>query len=123
MTVSSYILRRSKIPDLNENELILFHDGGNFGDLYSSEHDYKRRILEKFTKNRIVMFPQTINYRLAWLRDRDRRLYEKNPNFLIVTRAFSSFLYAQKYFPKTKSIVIPDMAFILVVYLINFRKL
>ncbi len=50
----------NKIP---EDCTILFHGGGNFGDLYRSHQKSRLGVIEKFCNHKIIIFPQTVYYR------------------------------------------------------------
>jgi pyruvyl transferase EpsO len=42
------------------NDVLVFHGGGNFGDLYANINAMREEIIEQFPNNRIVILPQTI---------------------------------------------------------------
>ena len=49
--------------DIDENTIILFHGGGNIGELYRNHIDYLFSLIGRFPNNRIIVFPQTIYYK------------------------------------------------------------
>src|SRR5215216_5061413 len=51
------------ISKISINSLILLHGGGNFGDYWSSHQAFRKKIIQKFPTNRIIIFPQTVFYR------------------------------------------------------------
>ncbi|KAH7646882.1 galactosyltransferase [Cryptosporidium bovis] len=59
-----------------EQRAILFHGGGNFGDLYIHHHQLRYKILDDFGEYKVVMFPQTV-----FFKDQNKKLVTKE-NFL-----------------------------------------
>lgn len=49
-------------PELGREVTILFHGGGNLGNLYREHFDFLCSIMDQYSRNRIVIFPQTIFY-------------------------------------------------------------
>ena len=49
----------SIIDDVNDEDVILLHGGGNIGDTYMVPEEGRRYIIETFKSNKIIIFPQT----------------------------------------------------------------
>ncbi len=47
-------------PKLSRDTTIILHGGGNFGDIYLSHQVLRRKVVEHYPDNRIVIFPQTM---------------------------------------------------------------
>lgn len=47
-------------PRLSRDTTIILHGGGNFGDIYQSHQVLRRKVVEHYPDNRIVVFPQTL---------------------------------------------------------------
>ncbi len=47
---------------IKENDIILLHGGGNFGDLYRPLQIFRLDVIDKFPNNRVIFFPQTVFY-------------------------------------------------------------
>ena len=92
---------------------ILLQGGGNFGDLYPWHQNLRTRIIEKFKANKIIMFPQTMQYSNIDLLKKDAEKYNNHPNLYLMWRDKESFEMAQAYFKNNKSYLVPDMAFYL----------
>lgn len=98
--------------DINipQDVLILFHGGGNFGDIYDIESEFKNRIISKYPKNKIVFFPQTVFYQSENNLKSDAELYGKCKDLTICARDKFSYEILRKNF-SNKVILAPDMAF------------
>ena len=49
--------------DIDTDTVILFHGGGNIGELYRTHIEYLFQLINRFPQNRIIVFPQTIYYK------------------------------------------------------------
>ena len=48
------------IDYIDQDSLIFLHGGGNFGDEYLYVEDGRRKVIELFPENTIILFPQTM---------------------------------------------------------------
>ncbi|OII73040.1 galactosyltransferase [Cryptosporidium ubiquitum] len=46
-----------------QERAVIFHGGGNFGDLYSHHHELRHIVLNDFVNYKVVMFPQTVFFK------------------------------------------------------------
>lgn len=92
---------------------ILFHGGGNFGDLYRTHQRSRLGVIKKFRDNKIMIFPQTVYYRRIENLIEEAKIYEAHPDLTICARDTFSYNLLTKYLEKTKVILLPDMAFCL----------
>lgn len=67
-------------------DILVFHGGGNFGDLYANINDLREEIIARFPNNRIVMLPQTIFFSSDAKRDRSAALFRRHPDLHIFIR-------------------------------------
>lgn len=89
-------------------DILVFHGGGNFGDLYANINDLREEIITRFPNNRIVMLPQTIFFSTDEKRDRSAAVFRRHNDVHIfirdkvsqgIARQFSDHVY-----------LVPDMA-------------
>ncbi|WP_413533359.1 polysaccharide pyruvyl transferase family protein [Empedobacter brevis] len=97
---------------------ILIHGGGNFGDIYESSQSFKRKIIEDFPNNKIIILPQTVHYNSKSNLIKDMELMKSHSNLHICVRDKFSYEILENYLGKLKLRLTPDMAFYL-----NFDKL
>ena len=48
--------------NINDDQILVFHGGGNFGDLYPLHQQHRMTIISKYINNKIIVLPQTIYY-------------------------------------------------------------
>ncbi|MFB3389192.1 polysaccharide pyruvyl transferase family protein [Flavobacterium sp. LAR06] len=109
-TSNVYTHQNSKIK---KDNVILLHGGGNFGDVWRLNQEFRNGIIENFKENRIIIFPQTIHYHDKSNIEKDALIYNNHPDLIICVRDSVSYEIALKYFDKCKVFLAPDMAFFL----------
>lgn len=71
---------------LDECDTICFHGGGNFGDIWPAQQQFREDIIRRFPAKRIVIFPQTVHYLdVAGLR-RSCSILQEHPDLHILAR-------------------------------------
>lgn len=90
--------------------VILLHGGGNFGDLYRLHSEFRKKIIELYPANRIIILPQTVFYEDKNLVTGDATFYAKHSNVTICAREQYSYDFLRKHF-KNNILLVPDMAF------------
>lgn len=103
--------------NINEQDIIFFTGGGNFGDLYVGEEQFRRAIISKFRKNKIVIMPQTISFTESANGRKEleetKRIYKLHNNLTIICREKKSFDFAKENFIKNRIELCPDSVFYL----------
>lgn len=100
--------------DLNcigKNDVIIFHGGGNIGDLYPECQKFRLAVSELFRNNRIIIFPQTVYYCDLNLLKSDCAILNEHPDLYICVRDQVSYNLLSKYLSEEKLLLLPDMAF------------
>ncbi|KAJ3317759.1 hypothetical protein HDU76_001069 [Blyttiomyces sp. JEL0837] len=98
----------------NQNVAILFHGGGNFGDLYTHHQDLRSEVTRKFPHVRIVGFPQTLHFSTHRYLNKVTKAYSSHPNLTLVARDLSSFGILRKHFKEKHRVELaPDCAFMI----------
>lgn len=72
-------------------------------------HKVHRYLVDTFKENRIVIMPQTVNFRKEKEAFKTGRIYEKHPRLLFLSRDKKSDEYAHRFFGKTKIKLYPDI--------------
>lgn len=96
---------------INKDTILLFHGGGNFGDLWPAHNAFRKKIHKMFPDQKSIIFPQTIYYNSQKELEEDAEFYSNYPNITICARDIMSFNTLKKYFLKSPSLLVPDMAF------------
>ena len=95
---------------VNANDLIFLHDGGSVGNKYLKEETVRRKIIESFPNNKIVILPQTIYFDDDLELSISKEIYNNHNNLIIFTRGATSLKFAKDNFSKAKSYKTVDMA-------------
>jgi pyruvyl transferase EpsO len=95
---------------LKRGEAVVFHGGGNFGDLYDEYgmHALREAVVANCPENRIVIMPQSIHFTNRERCERSARLFRRHPDVHIVVRDVPSFRIAQEF--SEHVYLLPDMA-------------
>lgn len=97
-------------PKINSDIAILFHGGGNIGQLYREHIEFLFSLIENYPDNRIIVFPQTIYYKDSDILYEDITKMKSHKDFHFCVRdakcfeIFSSAGLQHVY-------LLPDMAF------------
>ena len=96
-----------------KNSLILVHGGGYLGDLWRNEQECFFSILHLFSDHHIIVFPQTIYYRVKELLNSDKIEYSKFRNLSVFLRDRSSYNLAKNtnLFGDNHFYLCPDIVF------------
>lgn len=89
---------------------IFLHGGGNFGDIYPKHQNFRLEIIQKYSENPIIIFPQTISYSEEFQLKEDALIMGKHKKLIICARDQRSYDLLTKYF-SNKILLLPDMAF------------
>lgn len=104
---SSILIDYSKIPS---NAIIIMQGGGNFGDLIPLANAFRGEVVEKFSNNKIIFFPQTVFYKNENLIKRDAAIFSKHKNLTIIARDTPSYVLLREHFSHNKTMLLPDTA-------------
>jgi exopolysaccharide biosynthesis predicted pyruvyltransferase EpsI len=89
---------------------ILIHGGGNLGDLWPQQQDFRERIIATFPHHRIIQLPQSIHFSSRANLDRARSVLDGHPDLTILVRDHRSLDVAEAQFT-AHSLLCPDLAF------------
>lgn len=95
---------------IGREDAIVFHGGGNFGDLYagSGSHALRERIAQEFPGNRILILPQTFHFSSSTDRHASATKFRTHPDLHICVRDESSRQMALEF--SRHVYLVPDMA-------------
>lgn len=100
-----------------DERAIIFHGGGNFGDLYSHHHELRHTVLNDFTDYKIVMFPQTVFFKNETNKMTTVENFAKHKGELfLAARDQNSLGILKEMFKEVNKIkveLLPDMAFLI----------
>ena len=97
--------------DFDEEVLILLHGGGNFGDIWEYHQEFRKEVIKKYPNNRILIFPQSVEYNNKETIKEDAILFSKHENITICARDSHSYTLLKEHFKNNTILMVPDMAF------------
>lgn len=98
---------------INDDDIIFLHGGGNIGNIWIYHENTRRYILKNYLNNRIIIFPQSINFSNDedGLRELEisKQIYNAHNNLTIMVRDEKSYEFASKHFYNNKIFLVPDI--------------
>lgn len=95
------------------DDVITIVGGGNMGDLYGDIELLRLMIIKSFPHNRIISFPQTIeyidSYKNRFLYNLSRRVYSRHKNLLMCARESVSYDKMKELYPTCNVCSMPDI--------------
>lgn len=101
----------ASLSNLKNDTIILLNGGGNFGDIYASSQDFRKKISQKYRNNKIIILPQTIYFKDKLNEENDFKILAEHENLYLCVRDQESYDIALRYLEKEKVLLLPDMAF------------
>lgn len=95
---------------IRDDDVIVFHGGGNFGDLYSAYgmQPLREHVVASKPNNTIIVLPQTIHFSSASERQRSAGIFRQHRNVHLCVRDSASYEIAQEFTDHVH--LLPDMA-------------
>ncbi|WP_096087127.1 polysaccharide pyruvyl transferase family protein [Agaribacterium haliotis] len=93
---------------LAECEVILFHGGGNFGDIYIKHQEFRESVIKRYPNKRIVMLPATIHYKSDAAHAKSKAIHSQHQDLHIFLRDVKSEKIAEGF--SDNITLMPDMA-------------
>lgn len=98
---------------IKSNNLICGMGGGNMGNQWYKEEQFRYDVFEDFPDNPIIIFPQTIYFTTEEksVEDKKRsvRYYDTRKELTLVAREQVSYQYMKELYPRAKVILTPDI--------------
>ncbi|SLL33526.1 polysaccharide pyruvyl transferase [Mycobacteroides abscessus subsp. abscessus] len=98
---------------VTSNDIITIIGGGNMGNMYEGFEENRRNIVELFPNNKIISFPQTIDFEMNKKGEKSLgksiKVYSKHDNLHIFAREVKSYEIMKKQFKNNKVYLVPDI--------------
>lgn len=95
---------------IKPGDIVTLIGGGNMSDRYQSLEDCRLHVVKSFPHNKIISFPQTIDYKNKKALSRSRAVYTSHRDLTVFAREPASQERARKYFPGLRIFLCPDIA-------------
>lgn len=111
---------------IKSNDIICLTGGGNMGIMYQRYEAIRRMIIKKFPNNKIIIFPQTIDYENTKYgiqeQKRASKIYNKHKNIFIMAREKKSYKKMKEIFNECNVALCPDIVLYLDYFDINNNR-
>lgn len=96
---------------IKPDDIITITGGGNMGEMYGDIELLRLMVIRMFQKNKVVVFPQTIDYssKSTYLLRLAKRTYNNHHNLTLLAREEVSYNKMLELFPKAKIQLTPDV--------------
>lgn len=98
---------------INTDDVITIIGGGNFGDIYLEIEKARQFFIKKFPKNKIVCFPQTIDFSKSEKGKKELKkaikIYGRHKNLVLFARERKSYDIMKNNFKKNRVLLAPDI--------------
>ncbi|KZE43899.1 polysaccharide pyruvyl transferase family protein [Rossellomorea marisflavi] len=112
-TRDTYRMIKSIKRVINHEDIVTIVGGGNMGDLYEGYEELRRNIVKTFKENRIISFPQTIDFSDTRSGknslNRTIKAYNSHPRLSIFAREEISYNKMKEIFPRNNVELVPDI--------------
>lgn len=98
------------LQSLPADVAVLVSGGGNFGDLWPTEHHYRERVIEDARTRRVIQMPQSFCFREPVNLSLTQRVVASHPDLTLTWRDRESYESGLRAFPGTRSVLVPDVA-------------
>lgn len=94
---------------IQPHHVLVFHGGGNLGDVWPAHEPVRQNLLKRFPKNKAVVLPQTVFVKNVDDVDRFASAYRDHEDCVIFTRDQRSHDIVKNQF-KVRTLMMPDLA-------------
>ena len=113
-TISSTLRSLKSLKKICGNDdIITIVGGGNMGDIYGDIELLRLMIVKSFPHNKIISFPQTIEYidpiKNKFLLSLSKRVYQGHKHLLLCARESVSYLKMKELYPCSQVCLVPDI--------------
>ena len=98
---------------MNKDDIVTITGGGNMSDMYEDIEEQRRFVIKKFPNNRIISFPQTMNFSHTEVGENEltktQSIYNAHGNLTIFARERKSYKAMKRLFHKCRVLLAPDI--------------
>lgn len=98
---------------IKPDDVLFMHGGGNIGDTYERPEKGRRKVIQNFPNNKIIIFPQTVYYSDTDFGRKEleisKEIYNNHPDLTMIAREEKSYEFMKKHFTNAKIILTTDI--------------
>lgn len=100
---------RCLIKYVSHEDMFVLMGGGNMGNEYLDEEEVRRIVIKYFPLNRIIIFPQTLDFSNKRESEESARIFEKHRDLHIFSREKVSYQKMQEIYSSNNIYIVPDI--------------
>lgn len=104
---------RALVAQVHPEDIICLQGGGSLGTLYECYENERLAIIDKFRRNKILLFPHTFSYGESDYEHRYlqhmRTVYNRHPDLHLIAREKMSYNRMRECFPNADIVLTPDI--------------
>lgn len=97
--------------EIASDVVIIMQGGGNFDDIWKEHQQFRLSIIQHYSKNRIIILPQSVHYDDADNLRKDAQIMKEHSNLIICARDRVSYKILEENNFCKNILLLPDMAF------------
>lgn len=98
---------------VNQYDIFVMQGGGNMGNVYPVNEEIRRKIITTFSRNCIVVFPETIYYENTAIGQYEllssKKIYSDAEKLVLCARESKSYELMRCYYPNSRVVLVPDI--------------
>lgn len=97
-STSTYTAIKTLKKHISRDDIITLIGGGNMSDMYQSFEDTRLYVVKSFPNNRIISFPQSVDFDNTKSKNKSYKVYDNHKNFTLFVREPNSLMRVKNYF-------------------------
>lgn len=107
---------------VTETDMFVFQSGYRTTDVANFGGEYAHQTILKNFKNKVIVFPQTVNFENKFEARKSMKAYKKNNNYIFLARDAISYNSAKKLYDEKRVLLYPDIVTTLIGNFHQFNK-
>lgn len=95
--------------NISNDDFFVFQSGYRTTDVSNFEGEYAHQMILKNFKNKVIVFPQTVNFKSKKEKQKSVNAYSKNENYVFLARDEISYSTAIEMYNKNRVLLYPDI--------------
>lgn len=97
-STSTYTAVKTLKKHISHDDIVTTIGGGNLGNMYQSLEDARLYVIKSFPNNRIISFPQSVDFNNTKSKNKSYKVYKNHKNFTLFVREPNSLMRVKNYF-------------------------
>ena len=107
---------------INDNDVFIFQSGYRTTDVCNFDGEHAHQMILNNFKNKVIVFPQTVNFKLNSEKRKSIQAYKNNDNYVFMARDRVSYEIALSMYDKKRILLYPDVVTALIGNYNKFQK-